>query len=172
MDIPAIRRKVRRALVGAFTTHVSYYGRNNVRYTRLVKPKPKDFWLSRIGPVYVPVWSMKFQALDEEYSILFFENRTHTIFDVGSDLSECRVCEQETRDTVLLCNDCGKTAHMPGSWRRASHSYFCDTCDKSICRDSAYWRRKWLFMKEVVCSECRERKERTEGVRYEKVPPL
>ncbi|MFQ5870768.1 MAG: restriction endonuclease [Candidatus Geothermarchaeales archaeon] len=171
LDIAAVKRKVRKELVKRYATVVSYTGRNNVRYTRKAEPKPRDFWLSSVRPVYAPIWKLSFDAAGEQYTTEFFENLTDSTFVLRSDFSRCRICQRSTGERALLCNVCGKVAHSPGFWRRGSHSYFCDLCNKTICRESAYWRRKWLLMKEVVCGQCKDVKQK-EGRSFERVPPL
>jgi hypothetical protein len=69
-------------------------------------------------------------------------------------VSHCEVCGKTLPEKRLLCNTCGKIVHRPRFI--FGHSYFCSHCGKTICKECAYWFRKYLILKKKICDSCAE----------------
>ena len=141
-------------IISIYTEDIRYVGGNNVTYTKTCIPKSRDISIIGIIPVYVPVQSIDFNVLDKSYKVSIIENGSTIPFFTVSDLYQCEICKKSLNSNKLLCNDCGSITHKPERWKRTSHSFICESCGKTICRNCGYWKRKWLLMKKVLCKEC------------------
>lgn len=157
-------------IISKYTKNIRYMGRNNVTYIKTCSPKSKDVSINGIIPVYVPIQSIGFNVLNKSYKVSIIENGSVVPFFVISDLNECEVCKETLNSSKLLCNDCGSVAHEPKWWKRSSHSFICESCGKTICRNCGYWTRKWLLMKKVLCEECTMKEKNNKKIT--KIPSL
>ena len=147
------------ALRRIYTKTVSYYGANNVYYTKTCIPKKKHITLIDVKRVYIPVWSIVFSISKSKYLILGTENlqelnvfpsRLITIAetsDIKAYPDDCMICFKEMKHEKFLCNDCGKIACN-------NDSFDCKMCGKIVCREDTIFKRKFLILKEKYCSDC------------------
>lgn len=147
------------ALRRIYTKRVSYYGANNVHYTKTCVPKKKHITLIDVKRVYIPVWSIVFSISKSKYLILGTENlqelnvfpsRLITIAetsDIKAYPDDCMICFKEMKHEKFLCNDCGKIACN-------NDSFDCKMCGKIVCREDTIFKRKFLILKEKYCSDC------------------
>lgn len=170
-DVSSASKKGKDDIISNYAINVIYRGRNNIRYERLCKPKSKDILISNIVPIYIPYQKILLGVIKNNYNFEILENQTFKPLVLKSNINKCSICGSEIENKGILCNSCGNITHEPSWWRRGSHGYRCDDCGKTICRDCGFWRRKWLFMKQVVCEECAE-KEKKAGKKVDKIPPL
>ena len=91
-------------------------------------------------------------------------NRNMKLNIIDTDLFNCKICRgtidgtakgHETVALPLLCNSCGVIAHNP-SESKTNCSHLCEICDKTICKNCAYYTRKYLVMKKIICEPCAE----------------
>ena len=150
-------------LIRAYTKTVSYYGRNNVLYTKTCVPKKKDVTIENIRRVYFPPWDVIFSLKDRKYVIRALEisglpsnpfkvlPSSFFVFREETDLKgypeKCMLCSRELKHEKFLCNDCGKIACDKDSFE-------CKVCGKIICREDTIFKRKFLVLKDKYCSDC------------------
>jgi hypothetical protein len=151
-------------LIRAYTKTVSYYGRNNVLYTKTCVPKKKHITLENIKRVYFPTWDIIFSLKDRKYVIGAMENSelpsnpfqvlpsSFIVFEEETELKnypdKCMLCHKELRlKEKFLCNDCGKIACD-------NDSFECKVCGKIVCREDTIFKRKFLILKDKYCSNC------------------
>ena len=170
-DVSRVKINVVNYLIRKYKNIVTYVGRNNVKYTRECIPKKRDILIRNIDAVYLPFRITPLNALKRKYYLKILEKENKEPLIIETQLDRCYICNKKLQENGIICNSCGSITHTPGWWRRRSHGYTCDVCGKTICRDCGLWRRKWLFMKHVVCNECAI-KERNEGKKLEKIPRL
>lgn len=151
------------SLIRAYSKRVSYYGRNNVRYTKTCVPKKKHITLENIKRVYFSPWDIIFSLKDRKYVIGALENSElpSSPFKVLPsnfvDLKEetglekypekCMLCSKELKHDKFFCNDCGKITCNKDSFE-------CKVCGKIICREDTIFKRKFLILKEKYCTDC------------------
>ena len=158
-------------LKSKYSQTVSYYGRNNVRYEKDCIPSSSDILIRGVTPIYLPLQKTPLIALRRKYDIEILENEMLHPKVLHSNFASCHICNSKLSKRTFLCNSCGNLSHGPSWWRRSSHSYNCDICGKTICRDCGYWTDRWVFMKRVICEECFDTKEE-QGKSYEMIPQL
>jgi len=151
------------SLIRAYTKTVSYYGRNNVHYTKTCVPKKKHITLENMKRVFFPSWDIIFSLKDRKYVIGALENSElpanpfkvlpsrFIVFKEETELKtypeKCMVCYKELKHEKFLCNDCGKITCDKDSFE-------CKVCGKTICREDTIFKRKFLVLKEKYCSGC------------------
>ena len=143
----------------AYTRTVSYYGRNNVLYTKTCVPKKKHITLENMKRVYFAPWDIMFSLKDRKYVVGVLESSerfqtlpsSFIVFEKEAPLNvypeKCMVCSKELKHEKFLCNDCGKIAC-------GNDSFECKVCGKIICREDTIFKRKFLILKEKYCSDC------------------
>jgi len=152
IDHSSLIHKAKLQIIGLHTKNVSYYGRNNVRYTKRCEPGEKSIFITSISQQYYPYWHVNIRALNRQYQVETIENRNN-IRVISTDMHSCRQCGKLLKDyeKALLCNSCGAIVH-----RSKSHGFVCENCSRTLCRSCTYWTRKWLFLKRKVCEPCAE----------------
>jgi len=151
------------SLIKAYTKTVSYYGRNNVRYTKTCVPKKKHITIENMKRVYFPSWDIMFSLKDRKYVIGALENSkllsnpfevlpsSFIAFTKETELEKypekCMLCYKELKHEKFLCNDCGKIACD-------NDSFECKVCGKVICKEDTIFKRKFLILKDKYCSDC------------------
>lgn len=144
-----------------YTKTVSYYGANNVHYTKTCTPRKKDITLTDIKRVYIPLWNTIFSILKNKYAIIATEN-PHELnvlpsymlhIPEASDFKpfpdSCMICSRDMKDEKYVCNECGCiTCH--------GDSFECKLCGKIICREHTIFKRKFLILHDKYCRQCAE----------------
>lgn len=133
-----------------YATNVKYYGRNNVGYSKLCIPHQKDFGITNIRQVLLPLHYVVWSSINQQYRCTFIENDS-TIDIQDTDVFTCKICNKKIKK-ALLCNDCGNISHAPTFFK--SHSSFCNNCKKTICKNCNHTVRRFLFFKKPMCSSC------------------
>ena len=151
VDTTSLRRIVAERMIQAYSTTVSYTGKNNVSYDRLCKIGPRSVQITDIGQVLLPVYSVNIKFLKKLSKCSLVQNG-RDVRITSSDLYECGVCGRDAGRTVLLCNSCGTMAHTPKFF--GSHSHICRDCQRTVCLDCTFWVRSLLFFKRTLCERC------------------
>ena len=154
-DTKRIIDHTKKHLIKTHSKTVVYYGNNNVRYSKHCSISDNDVFISNLTPVYLALQEIKITILSKNYSFNLVENIGKPPLILKSSFKNCSICNNSIENVEkLLCNSCGSLAHTPNWWKRTSHSYKCDICGKTICRNCGYWKPKWLLMKTIYCSDC------------------
>ena len=164
LDNKSIRSKTKQFLVKSKTSTVEYQP-NKARDAWFVKtciPKESSIVIHDINKILLPRYRLKFNILRNQYSCVLLETR-NKLNITDSDLFNCKICRGMIDDTAkghetvalpLLCNSCGVIAHNPSEKTNCSH--LCEICGKTICKNCAWYTRKYLFMKKILCEPCAE----------------
>lgn len=91
------------------------------------------------------------KSLNNQYRCSLIQNDNQVSL-TSTNLYDCRICSKKIDKKILLCNACGNITHGPKFFR--SHGFTCKNCKKTICRDCAYWVRRFLFFKKILCEIC------------------
>ncbi len=153
VDQTTLINRAKQIIANRHTKVVSYYGRNNVRYTTECHPGDRSILLRDVRQVFIPVWSLSLLALSKQYSVTLVEKH-EAVMVLRSDLSNCKICGRQTSGEMLLCNSCGNITH-----RKSAHGYTCKICAKSLCRNCTHWVRRWLILKKYLCEQCASQKQ-------------
>jgi len=154
LETTTLSEKIKDTVVNRKTINVSYYGNNNVRYEKTCIPSKKNIRINDIKQILLPQYQVNLQIFTKNYFMWLIENKD--VLNIPeTDFFTCRICNQKiTEDRFLLCNSCGNICH-PEDIKKA-HSYLCENCDKTICKNCTYYARKYLFMKKKLCQICAE----------------
>lgn len=139
-------------IINKHTTTVQYVAGNNRTYFKECIPKRKDISLYNIQQLYVPLNDIQTDLIGQNRNFNFYENGTDNILIKKDDISKCEICNSDIGNIGILCNECGSISHDKKFWN--SHGFYCKECEKSICRNCARYYPKWIFFKNVLCSEC------------------
>ncbi len=150
LGVTDMKSKVTGHIIQRFTANVSYMGRNNVRYTKTCVPGPRSVQINDMKQVFLPRYDLSLNFLKTRYRCSLIQN-DHDVM-LSSDMYDCKICGEHTEGAALLCNACGNIAHRPKFFR--PHSYTCKDCKKTICKNCAFWFRRLLFFKKIVCEDC------------------
>ena len=133
------------------TQEVSYTGRNNVGYSKVCEVSPRSVHFTDFGMVLLPVHDMGIEVLRTRYDCSVVRNGEGARVSAPG-LETCGVCEGGVGEDAGLCNACGSVHHPPRIF--GCRGYRCKECRKTICRLCAFWTRRMLIFKRVVCEAC------------------
>jgi len=151
IDQTTLTKMVKNHIVEVHTNTVSYTGRNNVTYTKVCKPGVHSIMLKDTKQVLLPRYNLLIKALDNQYSCSLIQNNSQVKL-TSTDLFNCRICKKTIDKKILLCNACGNITHGPKFFR--AHGFTCKNCKKTICKNCAYWTRRFIFFKKILCESC------------------
>src|SRR5208282_1076967 len=84
---------------------VSYYGANNVQYTKTCSPKLGSIDIQGVYRGFYPEWYISLVVLSKRYRFRAIENsKENELLFLESELSTCRICGEEISGNVLVCN--------------------------------------------------------------------
>ena len=139
-------------LASLYTQEVSYTGRNNVRYRKTCQVSPRSVHFTDFKQVLLPVRIVEMQILQSRYTCSIVRDG-EGIEMSAPGLEACGVCKKGVRTgRAALCNACGSVHHRPSML--GGHGYRCKECRKNVCRRCAFWTRRMLFFKRIVCGGC------------------
>ena len=154
-----IKEKAKEVLRRIYTKTVSYYGANNVRYTKTCIPRKKDITLADVKRVYLPLLSFGFSLLKNKYLIVGTET-PHELNVLPSNLTtvpessdvkvypnNCMICSKDMKDEKYICNECGMIVCK-------KDSSMCKICEKIICKEHTISKRKFLVLSDKFCPQC------------------
>ena len=161
LDDKTIRSKIKQQVREVETKEVDYPAKKIERvYTATCKPKDSSVEITDIKKIMLPYYALKFNFLQTQYSCELLETEMKLNI-VDTDLFNCKICRGTIDDTAkghetvalpFLCNSCGIIAHNPSEKTNCSH--LCEICGKTICKNCAYYTRKYLVMKKIICEPC------------------
>lgn len=151
LDKTTLTKMVKNYIIEAYTTPISYRGRNNVRYKKVCQPGERSIEIKDIKQVLLPRYDLLMKALDRQYLCSLIQN-DNRVSITSTNLFVCRSCNRKIDKKILLCNVCGNITHGPKFFR--SHGFTCKNCKKTICRNCTYWTRRFLFFKKILCETC------------------
>ena len=146
IDDRSLSNIAKKIIIDRHTKAVSYYGRNNQRYTKLCVPGEKDVFISNIKQVYLPFQKINLKILDKKYEVGGIENAERMLS--YTTMSNCMICNSYIPDNGLICNSCGGLVHGPRMLD--AHGFICKSCGKTICRNCTYD----LGFNYKVCEDC------------------
>jgi len=149
IDSRTLANLSKKIIINRHTKTVSYYGKNNQRYSKVCIPGEKDVFISNIKQVYIPYQDINFNILAQNYGLKGVEN-TQKMLSYTMMLN-CKVCGSYISSKGLLCNSCGGIVHKPRLLD--SHGFKCKICGKTICRHCAYD----MGINNKACKECAEK---------------
>jgi hypothetical protein len=149
IDDRSLTNIAKKFIIDRHTRSVSYYGRNNKRYTKLCTPADKDVFISNIKQVYLPFQEVHLGILNQNYEIGGIENAEKILST--TTMTNCKICNRYIYDGGVVCNSCGALVHGPRLLD--SHGFKCKSCGKTICRSCTY--DLGIFKK--VCKECAQK---------------
>jgi restriction system protein len=133
------------------TKNVGYYGGNNVHYSKKCVPKKSSIFVRSLTQVYFPHLKVSSKIISRKHRLSLVGNR-HELEIIQSDAGKCEICGDTLGNKRLLCNSCGKVVHAPRFI--FGHSFTCELCEKTICKECAFWTRKYLLFKKKLCENC------------------
>lgn len=151
IDKTTLTKMVKSHVIQAYTTKVAYRGRNNVHYQKVCQPGERNVNIKDIKQVLLPRYSLLIRAVTQQYHCSLIQNDNEVNL-VSTDIFNCRICNKNINKKILLCNDCGNVSHGPRFFR--AHGFVCKRCKKTICRNCAYWIRRFIFFKKILCESC------------------
>jgi restriction system protein len=149
IDSRTLANLSKKIIINRHMKTVSYYGKNNQRYSKVCVPGEKDVFISNIKQVYIPYQDINFNIIVQNYELKGVEN-TQKMLSYTTMLN-CKVCGSYISSKGLLCNSCGGIVHKPRILD--SHGFKCKICGKTICRHCAYN----LGINNKACKECAEK---------------
>ncbi len=152
---PSLKRIVAERLIRKYSSTVRYTGRNRVSYRKDCRIGPRSVHITDIRQVRMPKYVMRLGFLKKRYRCSLVQNGDGARI-TDSDLYECGVCGRHAGEACLLCNSCGAMAHAPRLF--GSHSHRCGDCKKTICGNCAFWVRRLLLFKRMLCGRCADRR--------------
>ncbi len=150
----------REDIIERHSEEVSYYGGNNVFYTKLCVPNRRQFTVTDLRQVHFPVSKSRIQLLKTTRTIEYLEHPEAEIDVLQSTLRRCNLCNKKVvlGAKPYLCNHCGSAAHRQIlsrlRWKRfKSHGFDCDQCGRTMCRNCARVAGG-ILRKKVLCQSC------------------
>ena len=156
LDNKSIHSEIKQILIQRKTITVPYQAlKINRTYTKTCTPKESSIQIHDINKILLPQYTLKFNILHNQYSCVLLETRNRLNI-TDTDLFNCKICRGKIDGIVaLLCNSCGNITHNSGSKTECSH--LCEKCGKTICKKCAYYEKKYLVMKKIICEPCAEK---------------
>lgn len=150
---PAARRAAADHLARLYTKRVSYTGRNGVRRSKVCKVLPKKVYFADFRQVLLPVHHVVVAVLQSRYPCTVVRDGGDGGVRISAPgLGECGICRKGLRGDAALCNACGAVHHPPRIL--GCRGYRCRECGKTVCRRCAFWTRRMLLFKKIVCGDC------------------
>ena len=171
IDATTLRSIAKKAITDLHKQTVSYYGRNNQRYTKTCMPGERDIYICDIRQLYLPTYSLDLKLGQVPYHIEGTQAPSGRLLSISDNLRLCHVCNRRINENAILCDVCGRMTHSEGIFISKVHGFRCKKCGRTTCRADGYWRRRYLLLKELVCPSCFEELEKT-GVLFRRFAPL
>jgi restriction system protein len=156
VDSNTLNRNARKTIMKLHTKRVSYYGKNNVSYTRLCEPGEREIYISDIRQVYVPLLALDFRLINAQYHIEGAQGLSGSFLPLGHNFRTCRICNEQVSINEIICDACGNVTHSGGFRLKSVHGFRCNRCQRTTCRMDGHWRRRYLVWRELVCRPCYE----------------
>jgi restriction system protein len=171
VDATTLQRIAKETITELHTRTVSYYGRNNQRYIKICTPGERDIYIGDIRQFYLPLIRLEFRLGLVPYHIEGTQAPSGRLLSISDNLRLCQLCNERIGDGAILCDVCGRITHSGGILIRSIHGFRCKKCGRTTCRYDGYWRRRYLFLKELVCPSCCEELKKM-GISFRRFDPL
>jgi len=171
IDATTLQRLTKETIRRVHTRAVTYYGRNNQRYTKICTPGERDIYISDIRQFYMPLIRLDFRLGAVPYHIEGTQAPSGRLLSISDNLRQCQLCNKRINEDAILCDVCGRITHSGGFLIRNIHGFRCKKCGRTTCRNDGYWRRRYLFFKELVCPICFEESKKA-GIAFRRFDPL
>lgn len=171
VDATTLGRLAKGTIMELHTRTVSYYGRNNQKYTKVCIPAERDVYIADIRQVYLPLFRLDFKLGVVPYHIEGTQAPSGRLLSISDNLRRCQLCNERIERGAILCDVCGRITHSGGILIRSIHGFRCKRCGRTTCRNDGYWRRKYLFLKELVCPNCYEELKKA-GISFRRFVPV
>jgi restriction system protein len=132
--------------------NVGYTGRNNQSYVKTCVPNSRQFTITSIRQLYIPVNASRIQVLEKLYDLQYLEHPSGELRILNDDLRICGICGRSVPGNPILCNTCGTPVHPKSLF--SAHSFRCGDCNKTLCRSCTVFVRKHLLFKHNLCRDC------------------
>jgi restriction system protein len=142
--------KIKESIVQEYTINVQYWGRNNRSYNKLCQPNQRNVTINDLNQILLPEYTLRLKFLKKNYSCILLESKSRINIS-NTEFFKCSSCRETITGKFLLCNSCGNVCHTP---KQKNHSHICENCQKTLCPDCAYYTRKYLFFKKILCEPC------------------
>jgi len=156
IDATTMQRSAKKFIIQKHTRNVSYYGRNNQRYTKECIPGEREVYISDVRQLYLPLTRIDFKLGSTSYYTEGTQAPSGRLLSQSDNLRQCRLCNRTINKCAIICDTCGKTTHSGGFFISTIHGFRCKRCGRTTCREHGYWRRKYLILKELLCPVCFE----------------
>ena len=171
LDATSLHRIAKETILKSHTRMVSYYGRNNQRYTKTCTPGERDIYICDIRQLYLPTFRLDLKLGQVPYFIEGTQAPSGRLLSISDNLRLCQLCNRRIDEGAILCDICGRVTHSEGIFISSIHGFRCKKCGRTTCRLDGYWRRRYLFMKEMVCPSCFEELKKT-SILFKRFSPL
>lgn len=158
IDTTTMQRNAKKFIVERHTKTVSYYGLNNQRYTKECIPGEREVYISDVRQLYLPLTRIDFKLGSTSYYTDGTQAPSGRLLSQSDNLKQCQLCNKTIDEGAIICDTCGKTTHSGGFLISTIHGFKCKSCGRTTCREHGYWRRRYLFFKELLCPVCFEAK--------------
>ena len=88
-----VKEKSLQHIMKKHTRKVTYYGKNNQRYSKDCVPKKKDIYISDVSQLYIPENNIDFSLNNKSRNIVFFDNSTPKFYAYEHDIFQCYQCQ-------------------------------------------------------------------------------
>lgn len=171
VDATTLHRLAKETITKLHTRTISYYGRNNQMYTKICTPRDRDIYIGDIRQLYMPLIRLHFKLGQVPYHINGVQAPSGRLLSTSDNLRLCQLCNERIDEDAILCDVCGRITHSGGILIRNIHGFRCKKCGRTTCRYDGYWRRRYLFFKELVCPSCFEEAKKV-GISFRSFAPL
>ncbi len=156
VDNTTMQRNAKNFIIHKHTKNVSYFGRNNQRYTKQCVPGEREVYISDVRQLYLPLTRIDFKLGLTSYYTEGSQAPSGSLLSLSDNLRQCSLCKNTIDAGAIICDTCGKTTHSGGFLISSIHGFKCKKCGRTTCREHGNWRRKYLILKELLCPACYE----------------
>ncbi len=149
------KKHLQRHLLNGLSESVTYTGRNNVTYTKHIKPSASTLQIDNTNLIYIPKQEIKMAISGQNYHGNVEELDNKFVLQAGQ-FSSCTVCSKHTSpSTQIWCATCHRPAHRARLF--LPHSGNCGSCNATICRNHIYRKGGVDYCELCKPPECKKR---------------
>lgn len=154
IDATSLRAIAKSTIIRMHTRKVRYTGRNNETYEKICEPGDRDVFINDISQAHVPFLCNNFRLLKAPFTALMVQGPSGRLLPRTDAFHVCGVCRSFINDRPILCNVCGRIAHVGGFFLKSIHGFKCKRCGRTTCRLDGAWVRRALLLKALLCPSC------------------
>lgn len=141
LSLHSVLSNIRFKICELYITVVHYRGRNNVTYSKVCAPTPKDVDVLAIEPLIVPHQIVTVGVKNARYNFALLDNPSDSHV-INENLTLCTACNKRN-GAMQLCLDCGLVSHKKALFSRCG--FKCRCCSKTLCR-RCVWKTPFLLI--------------------------